>query len=234
MSYKLPGILWLISIATFVVIAVIQSKINKVNEQNFPEAPANKWCGINTFWSVIGGMLLCLGIAGTFLPYIYDKQPKPQLDPQQIQQKIEQMKEYSFKYVSLSSPIPFEKASEKTDEQIDRETYVATNKDDDITIFIEETIYKKEEIDSRKILSAFIRATESRSAAKKAMNIAETSKIGDVEQTSYEYENEELKNKLKVFTKGNLYIIVSILFDKDRTDLEPLASKISESIKLLI
>lgn len=225
---------WFLNILTFIIIAIIQSKINKVNEQNFPEAPVNKWCKVNTFWSVIGGIFLCLAIFVTFLPDVDDRQPKPQLDPQQIQQQIEQMKEYSFKYVSVLSPTPFEKESEKKDEKIERESYIADIEDDDITIFVEETTHNKEELNSRRILNEFIHATESRSAAKKAMDIAETSKIGDVEQTSYEYENDEFKNKLKVFSKGNLYIIVSIFFDKDRTDIEPIVSKISESIKLLI
>ena len=231
MSYKLPGILWLISIATFVVIAIIQSKINKVNEQNFPEAPVNKWCGINTFWSVIGGMLLCLGIAGTFLPYIYDKQPKPQLDPQQIQQQIDQLKEYTFKNVSLLSYAPFEKTSNETEPN--REMYIAGS-DDNIIIFVEETTHNKEELNSRKILGAFIDTTSSRANAKKAMETAEVTTIGDIEQISYEYEDEYVKDKIKVFAKDDMYIIISIYFNKGRTDLEPIASKISDSIKLLI
>ena len=227
-SYKLPGALWLITCTTFVIIAIIQSKINKVNEQNFPEAPVNKWCGINTFWSIIGGMLLCLGIAGTFLPDI-DELQQPRMDAQQIQQQIEQMKEYSFKYISLLSPAPFEEMSKKDG----RELYIAGN-DDDIIIFVEETIFKKEEINSNNILYAYIYSTSSRRYAKEARDKAKASKIGDIEQTSYDYETEDLKEKIKVFVKDDKYIIVSISFNKGRTDLDPIASKISESIKLLI
>ena len=236
-SCKFPGVLWLISITTFVVIAVIQNKINKVNEQNFPEAPVNKWCGINTLWSVIGGILLCLGVLGTFIPDIDNQQQKPQLDPQQIQQQIEQMKEYSFKNVSLLSHIPFERMSEG--ENQNREMYIADS-DDGINIFVEETVLTKDdvltikigEINARNILSAFIYATESEAEAKKAMETAEVTKIGDIEQASYEYEPEGMNNRIKVFVKDNKYVIVLIFLHKDRTDLEPLASKISESIKL--
>lgn len=66
--YKLPDPWWLVCFASVAVIAVIQDKINKVNEENFPDAPINKWRGVNTFWSIIGGMMLLLALIGTFLP----------------------------------------------------------------------------------------------------------------------------------------------------------------------
>ncbi len=227
---------WLLSLSTFIIIAIIQNKINKVNEQNFSEAPVNKWCKANTFWSIIGGIFLCLIIFGYFLPD--GEQPKPQLDPQQIQQQIEQMKEYSFKYVSVLSPKPFEKednkVAEKKDDGMNREMYLAGNDYNDVAVFIEETTHNKEGIDSRKVLYTFIRNISSRADANKAMETAEVTKIGDIEQISYEHEEEEFKDKIKVFAKDDLYIIVSVSFYKGRPDLEPIASKISESVKLLI
>ena len=222
---------WFLNILTFIIIAIIQSKINKVNEQNFPEAPVNKWCKTNTFWSIIGGMFLCLAIFVTFLPDVDDELQKPQLDSQQIQQQIDQLKEYTFKNVSLLSYAPFEKTSNETEPN--REMYIAGS-DDNIIIFVEETTHNKEELNSRKILGAFIDTTSSRANAKKAMETAEVTTIGDIEQISYEYEDEYVKDKIKVFAKDDMYIIISIYFNKGRTDLEPIASKISDSIKLLI
>ena len=68
MLYKLPDPWWLVCFASVAIIAVIQDKINQVNAKNFPNAPINKWRGINTFWSIIGGILLFLALIGTFLP----------------------------------------------------------------------------------------------------------------------------------------------------------------------
>lgn len=66
--YKLPDPWWLICFLSIIIIAVVQDKINKVNEQYFPNATLNKWSGINTFWAIIGGIMLFLALIGTFIP----------------------------------------------------------------------------------------------------------------------------------------------------------------------
>ena len=68
MLYRLPDPLWIICFASVAIIALAQDKINKVNAQYFPNAPVNKWRGINTFWSILGGIILLLALVGMFIP----------------------------------------------------------------------------------------------------------------------------------------------------------------------
>jgi hypothetical protein len=49
---------------TALIFALIQNKINKINEQYYPDAPKNPWSVANTIWTVI---LMALWIL-TFLP----------------------------------------------------------------------------------------------------------------------------------------------------------------------
>ena len=66
--YRLPNQLWLICMASVVIIAIVQDKINKVNAQHFPNAQVNKWSGINTFWAILGGIITFFAVIGSFIP----------------------------------------------------------------------------------------------------------------------------------------------------------------------
>ena len=66
-SYRLPDPLSLLGFASVVIIALAQDKINKVNAQYFPNAPVNKWSGINTSWAILGGIMLFFVLVGMFI-----------------------------------------------------------------------------------------------------------------------------------------------------------------------
>lgn len=56
------GLNFIISILIILMVVFIQSKINKVNKEYFPNAPVNGWTVANTVWTVVLGLLNLLGI----------------------------------------------------------------------------------------------------------------------------------------------------------------------------
>ena len=62
-----PDPYWLISFATAFIIAEIQAEINKVNANNFQDAPINNWNLANTLWAIPFTLLMLYGIINMFL-----------------------------------------------------------------------------------------------------------------------------------------------------------------------
>lgn len=61
-SSKLPDYYWLISFGTIAFPVYIQIKLNRINKNNFPDAPHNNWSTANTIWAIFLTMffLLCV------------------------------------------------------------------------------------------------------------------------------------------------------------------------------
>ena len=61
-SSRLPDLYSLISFGTIAFLVYIQIKINKINKNNFPDAPQNSWSTANTIWAIFLTMffLLCV------------------------------------------------------------------------------------------------------------------------------------------------------------------------------
>ena len=50
-----------LELITALIFALIQSKINKINKQYYPDAPKNPWSVANTIWTLFCSALLILG-----------------------------------------------------------------------------------------------------------------------------------------------------------------------------
>ena len=61
-------IILLFTIASALILASVQKKINKINEQYFPNAPQNPWKKSNIIWTVILVILTILGFLSDFIP----------------------------------------------------------------------------------------------------------------------------------------------------------------------
>ena len=61
-SSRLPDLYSLISFGTIAFLVYIQIKINRINKNNFPDAPQNSWSTANTIWAIFLTMffLLCV------------------------------------------------------------------------------------------------------------------------------------------------------------------------------
>lgn len=67
--WKLPDPYWLISLFAFVFLIPVQSRINRINAMVSPNYDLNnRFSAWNWVAVVLGGLLLVLGIIGTFLP----------------------------------------------------------------------------------------------------------------------------------------------------------------------
>lgn len=60
-NWTLEAISWVLLIVMTAILAVVQNKINAINELNFPLAPRNQWKTSNTVWFIICSLLLLLG-----------------------------------------------------------------------------------------------------------------------------------------------------------------------------
>ena len=61
---KLPDYYWLITFGTVLIPVYIQIKINKINKNNFPDAPHNCWSVANTIWTLVLTVFFLLAILG--------------------------------------------------------------------------------------------------------------------------------------------------------------------------
>lgn len=61
-NYTLEIIILILDLATALLLGFVQSKINKVNEQNFPEAEKNLWKVSNIIWAIIFALITCLNL----------------------------------------------------------------------------------------------------------------------------------------------------------------------------
>ena len=52
-SSRLPDLYSLISFGTIAFLVYIQIKINRINKNNFPDAPHNNWSTANTIWAIL-------------------------------------------------------------------------------------------------------------------------------------------------------------------------------------
>lgn len=52
-NWTLEIISFVLAITTALIFAFMQSKINKINEQHFPNAPKNNWSVANTIWTIV-------------------------------------------------------------------------------------------------------------------------------------------------------------------------------------
>ncbi len=57
-----------ISDFSVLILVFIQSKINKINAENFPNAKVNNWNRANILWAIPCGLLFILYVIGSFLP----------------------------------------------------------------------------------------------------------------------------------------------------------------------
>lgn len=72
-SSRLPDFYSLISFGTIVFLVYIQIKINRINRNNFPDAPQNNWSTANTIWALLLTPLFLLCVLGIIVEF-YDKQ----------------------------------------------------------------------------------------------------------------------------------------------------------------
>lgn len=63
-NYSLEITILVLELLTALILGFIQNKINKVNEQNFPNAEQNPWKVSNIIWAIIFALITCLN----FLP----------------------------------------------------------------------------------------------------------------------------------------------------------------------
>ena len=63
-NYSLEITILVLGLLTALILGFIQNKINKVNEQNFPNAEQNPWKVSNIIWAIIFAFITCLN----FLP----------------------------------------------------------------------------------------------------------------------------------------------------------------------
>lgn len=57
----------ILGLITTLIFAFIQNKINKINEQYFPNAPKNPWGVANTIWTTILSIIIILGYLSYFI-----------------------------------------------------------------------------------------------------------------------------------------------------------------------
>jgi hypothetical protein len=69
MLWRLPDPWWVVSLFGFLPLLLVQSTVNEINRKLAPDADANsRFSGANIAALVIGGILLVLGVVGTFIP----------------------------------------------------------------------------------------------------------------------------------------------------------------------
>lgn len=80
---KLPDPYWLISYFSVIVLMFLQNKINKINQEFYPNASQNKWNGKNIVILVLGFVWLAIAILAIGIddkPAISKKYSKPQFE----------------------------------------------------------------------------------------------------------------------------------------------------------
>lgn len=143
----------------------------------------------------------------------------------------EQMDEYTFKYFSLLSPIQITEKEIQKDNRYDYlKQYLAQS--EELSVFIEEDKLKDDKASSRNSLYNFISFISGQGEAEKSIDKMVKTKIGDINQTSCDYEKGLWKYKIVAFAKDDKNVIVAICFDKTQKKLEETANKIATSIKL--
>ncbi len=59
-NWILETVSWGLCVITTLIFAYFQNKINKINEQHYPDAPKNPWKVSNTIWTILFSILIIL------------------------------------------------------------------------------------------------------------------------------------------------------------------------------
>ncbi len=67
--WRLPDPYWLVTHCAVLFLLPVQAAANEINRKDFPDHEINsRFTAMNIFGVVVGGLLLILGVVGTFMP----------------------------------------------------------------------------------------------------------------------------------------------------------------------